>query len=64
MRIRVLQILCAAKEVVVKRLRSHLEEESDHLKKYKEGACTLYCKFKALMEQVKKLDGATRRLRC
>ncbi|XP_065623903.1 uncharacterized protein LOC136065115 [Quercus suber] len=58
-RIRVLQIRCAAKEVIVKHLRCCLEEESDQLKKYKEGACTLHNKVKALTKQVKKLNGAT-----
>lgn len=38
---------------------THLEEELDQLKKYKEGACTLNDEVKALMEQVKKLDGAS-----
>ena len=56
---RALQIQCAAKEAIVKCLRTYLEEESDQLKKYKEGARTLNNEVKALMEQVKKLDGAT-----
>ena len=37
-------------------------EESNQLKKYKEGVRTLNNKVKALMEQVKKLNGATRRV--
>ena len=41
-------------------MRIHLEEESNQLKKYKEGARILHDEVKALTEQVKKLDGATR----
>uniref|UniRef100_A0A7N2MAW6 Sodium/calcium exchanger membrane region domain-containing protein n=1 Tax=Quercus lobata TaxID=97700 RepID=A0A7N2MAW6_QUELO len=42
-------------------LKCRLEEESDQLKKYKEGTRTLHSKVKALTKQVKKLDGATHR---
>lgn len=42
-------------------MRIHLEEESNQLKKYKEGARILHDEVKALTEQVKKLDGATNR---
>ncbi|KAK9998256.1 hypothetical protein SO802_017859 [Lithocarpus litseifolius] len=54
-----LQIRCTTKEAVVKRLTTHLEEESDQLKKNKEGVKTLSQEVKALTEQVKKLEGAT-----
>ncbi|XP_050242330.1 NAD-dependent protein deacetylase HST1-like [Quercus robur] len=55
-----MRIWYAAKEVVIKRLRACLKEESDQLKKYKEGIQTLNSKVKTLTEQVKKLNGATR----
>lgn len=54
-----LQIWCA-KEVIIKRLRSCLEEELDRLKKYKEEAHALHGEVNALTEQVKKLNGAIR----
>ena len=50
---RALQIRCAAKEAIVKRLRSHLKEKADQLKKYKEGIRTLKGEVTALTEQVK-----------
>ena len=52
-RMQALQIRCAAKEAIVKRLRSHLKEEADQLKKYKEGIRTLKGEVTALTEQVK-----------
>ena len=61
MKMPALQIRCVAKEAIVKRLRSRLEEEANQLKKYKEGIRTMNGKVKALSEQVKKLDGASRR---
>nr|POE77232.1 hypothetical protein CFP56_36646 [Quercus suber] len=59
-RMHTLKIRYATKEAVDKCLGTHLGEESDQLKKYKEGVLTLNNEVKALTEQVKKLNGATR----